>query len=118
MLVLGQWCQDTSQCQPYQYSPSSMAKPTLSALNSGRCTNISMPLCPPTSSSVGESLAWRKELEHPPAHHPFSSFHARLDPISTPNVLSSLELGEVKTWGAWLGAVWLPWETGSPLCTS
>ena len=60
---------DTSPCQPHHHSPSSRAKPTLSALNSGRCTNISMPLCPPTSSSAGESLAWRKEPGRPPSHH-------------------------------------------------
>lgn len=56
--------------QPCHRSPSSRAKPTLSALNSGRCTNISMPLCPPTSSSAERSLLGRKASPSPAPPRP------------------------------------------------
>lgn len=101
---------DTSPCQPCHHSPSSRAKPTLSALNSGRCTNISMPLCPPISSSVGESLAWRKNRGVPQPTTPWSSFPASLSATGAPDVLghgnpSSPELGELKIRKGWqLGA--------------
>lgn len=65
--------------QPCHHSPSSRAKPTLSALNSGRCKNITMPLCPPTSSSVGRKLPWVKASSTPPPR-----FHASLVPLAIP----------------------------------
>lgn len=59
----------------------------MSALNSGRCTNISMPLCPPTSSSAERSLLGGKASPSPAPPRP-PSLLAALRAGHPPSALS------------------------------